>query len=161
FSGDLVKSVQRLAEILARGVFFFSKQWRRQRCFIDPFGAVVLRRVQKAIRGALYFSITEKSNKAQRRRRRDSGGEELQRLGRCSAKFFGSSDGDDLRGGKREVDRRKQRRPAITGEKRERFLRESPVSVKVPIVGAVFKDGGLFGEIRRRSFRWTRRRPAR
>ncbi|KAL6981191.1 hypothetical protein U1Q18_022822 [Sarracenia purpurea var. burkii] len=93
--------------------------WRRQRCFIDPFGAVVLRRVQKAIRGAFFFLITEKSKKAQRRRRKDSGGEELQGLGWCSAKFFGSSDGDDLRGGKREVDRRKQRRPAIIGEKKK------------------------------------------
>ncbi|KAL6958333.1 hypothetical protein U1Q18_042123 [Sarracenia purpurea var. burkii] len=71
-------------------------------------------RVQKAIRGAWFFSITEKSKKPQRRRRKDSDREELQGLGRCSTKFFGSSDGDDLRGDKREVDRRKQQRPAIT-----------------------------------------------
>ncbi|KAL6978915.1 hypothetical protein U1Q18_020581, partial [Sarracenia purpurea var. burkii] len=38
---------------------------------------------------------------------------------------------DDLRGGKREVDRRKQRHPAITGERKKSFLRESPVSVQV------------------------------
>ncbi|KAL7003565.1 hypothetical protein U1Q18_004717, partial [Sarracenia purpurea var. burkii] len=73
-----------------------------------------------------------KSKKAQRRRRKDSGVEELQRLGRCLAKFFGSSDGDNLRDGKRELDRRKQRRSTITGEgKKEVFLHESPVSVNV------------------------------
>ncbi|KAL6985457.1 hypothetical protein U1Q18_018831 [Sarracenia purpurea var. burkii] len=95
--------------------------------------------------------IAQKSKKAQRRRRKDSGGEELQGLGRCSVKFFASSDGDDLRGGKREVDRRKQRRPAITGEKKK----------EVPVARAVFRDGGFFGEIRRRSIRRTRRRLAR
>ncbi|KAL6952592.1 hypothetical protein U1Q18_005721 [Sarracenia purpurea var. burkii] len=42
-------------------------------------------------------------------------------LGRCSAKFFRSSDGNDLRGGRPEVDRRKQRRPAIKGEKNRFF----------------------------------------
>ncbi|KAL6964138.1 hypothetical protein U1Q18_035196 [Sarracenia purpurea var. burkii] len=68
----------------------------------------------------LVFFDYRKSKKPQRIRRKDSGGEELQGLGRCSAKFFGSSDGDDLRGGKREVDRRKQRRPVITGEKKKR-----------------------------------------
>ncbi|KAL6980356.1 hypothetical protein U1Q18_021998 [Sarracenia purpurea var. burkii] len=80
----------------------------------DEHTTVVLRMVQKAIRGAWFFSITEKSKKPQRRRRKDSDREELQGLGRCSTKFFGSSDGDDLRGDKREVDRRKQQRPAIT-----------------------------------------------
>ncbi|KAL6957022.1 hypothetical protein U1Q18_047954, partial [Sarracenia purpurea var. burkii] len=63
FSGDLGKSVQRPTEILAGGVFFFSKQWRRQRCFIDPFGATVLRRVQKAIRGAWFFQLQKNQGK--------------------------------------------------------------------------------------------------
>ncbi|KAL6955212.1 hypothetical protein U1Q18_046745 [Sarracenia purpurea var. burkii] len=125
----------------------------------------------------------EKSKKAQRRRRKDSGVEKLQGLGWCSTKFFGSSDGDDLRGGKREVDRRKQRRPAIIGEKKKEvfcvnllfrsrlrsFWRARKIEIQlrrsselqVLVAGAIFRDGGFFGEIRRRSLRRTRRRPAR
>ncbi|KAL6967020.1 hypothetical protein U1Q18_032818 [Sarracenia purpurea var. burkii] len=37
--------------------------WRRQRCFIDPFGAAFLRRVQKAIRGAWFFQLQKNQGK--------------------------------------------------------------------------------------------------
>ncbi|KAL6966250.1 hypothetical protein U1Q18_032031 [Sarracenia purpurea var. burkii] len=85
FPGDLGKSVQRPAEILVGGYFFLQTVASPEvfYCSIRCSGSL---NGAKGDSWCLVFSIAEESRKAQRRRRKDSGGEELQGLGRWFGK---------------------------------------------------------------------------